>query len=319
LELEIVSGVLSCGPQMSGITPIKPPSKAASTPSVPAPTIMHYDNYRLYLKDWFEWKKTQTSNYSGAIFARMAGMQSHTLLGMVMRGERSLSAASVRAFVKAMQLNPKDAMIFERLVFFNQSDNSEDRAFYLEQIVQLTKGKGKGLLQQLHQYGQYLSHWYVVAIRELVSLKDFQQEAEWISKRLKGAVSKKQVEEAWQILLDLQLVSWNAKTKAWETLHPHIDIDIQEVDHAIRNYQKEYLTMAYEAIDSGNREDRDFSNLTLSIRTTDIPKLKERLSEFRKNINLDFACSEGNADEVVALNVQLLVLTESSKRKDKSS
>ena len=39
-----------------------------------------------------------------SIFAKKAGFNSHTLLGMVIRGQRNLSATSIRAFCRALEV-----------------------------------------------------------------------------------------------------------------------------------------------------------------------------------------------------------------------
>src|SRR4051812_43188688 len=81
----------------------KAPARAAAPPSATtqAPIVFDYKDYRVFLSDWFRFRKTLQPQYSGALFAKKAGLNSHTILGMVMRGERNLSASSIRAFCRA--------------------------------------------------------------------------------------------------------------------------------------------------------------------------------------------------------------------------
>src|SRR4051812_9246405 len=94
-----------------------------------APKVYDYSNFRLFLGDWLSWKKGVSPSYSGSIFARKAGLQSHTLFGMVVRGKRNLGSSTIRAFAKAMSLRGREELYFERLVLFNQATSSDDKAF----------------------------------------------------------------------------------------------------------------------------------------------------------------------------------------------
>ena len=103
------------------------------------PEVYAFQDFRAYLTAWFQWKKQVQPQYSGAIFAKKAGFNSHTLLGMVIRGQRNLSATSIRAFCRALGLKAKEAIYFEKLVLLNQARNSDDQAYYFEQLQQVTR------------------------------------------------------------------------------------------------------------------------------------------------------------------------------------
>src|SRR5690242_6188056 len=87
-----------------GPSPAVPPGirDCISSSSAQRPDIYDFQDYREFLKTWFEWKKTIQPEYSGAVFSKMAGMNSHTLLGMVIRKKRNLSYQSIRNFTKAL-------------------------------------------------------------------------------------------------------------------------------------------------------------------------------------------------------------------------
>src|ERR1035437_8730833 len=78
--------------------------------------IFSYLNYREFLAHWFQAKKEVQQGYSGSLFAKKAGIGSPTLLGMIIRGDRNLSAETIRAFIRALGLKGKEAIYFEKLV-----------------------------------------------------------------------------------------------------------------------------------------------------------------------------------------------------------
>jgi uncharacterized protein (TIGR02147 family) len=282
-----------------------------------APDIFSCLNYREYLARWFAARKQLQSGYSGAMFAKKARISSHTLLGMVIRGERNLSYETTRGFIRALGLKGKEALYFEKLVFFAQSKDSEDRAYYLDQLSSISQGEGKKLITRIKDHASYFSHWYVVAIRELVGVQGFQPDPEWISKKLKRKITKVQAKEAWDLLLHLAMVervtgpiSGDDGKENYRIVSPSIDIDPGVIDFALRNYHKEYLERAKAAIDGESIDERELSSLTLSISNQDLPHLKERIKEFRKNLNHEFPTGSGDRSHVVAVNLQALILTQ---------
>lgn len=278
------------------------------------PRVFEYRDYRSYLKDWFLARKAK--GYSGAMFAKRAGLASHTLLGMIIRGERNLGYTTIRSFAKALDLKARETLYFEKLVLFNQAKTSEERTEYFNQLVHLSQGQGE--LAKVEGYANYLAHWSTVVIRELVLLEDFQEDFEWMSEKLKRHISKKQAETSWQILKELNLVEQDPQGK-WRQSSPSLDIDPGSADFAVRNYHKQYLDLAKDFVDSEPIEERELNSLTLGTDKEQLAKLKEEISEFRKDLNLRYSKEKNSdrpAEEVITLNIQLLKLTRTKGTKN---
>ena len=283
--------------------------------------IFSYLNYREYLAHWFQAKKTVQQGYSGAMFAKKAGIGSHTLLGMIIRGDRNLSAETIRAFIRALGLKGKESVYFEKLVLFNQSKNSDDRAFYFEQLSSVNGSNGSSpLITQIKNHASYLSHWYVVAIKHLVELPEFKADANWIVAKLKNKITVKQAEAAWNIILELGMVKKvsDGERITYHTDAKSIDIDPSLVDFAIRNFHKEYLERTKEAIDGESLDERELSSLTLTVSEDQLPRFREKIKEFRKEMNLEFRHSQEQKTTLVAVNIQSLVLTSREKIEKKT-
>jgi len=281
-----------------------------SSASPVEPRIADYNNYRTYLSDWFAWKKGRNPAYSGATFARQAGLGAHTLLGMAIRGQRNLGPDTIRAFSRALSLKGREAVIFEKLVLFNQSRKPDDKAFYLDQLHSVSQGAGRVLIGRIRNHAEYLSHWYVVALRELVSTRDFRPDADWIVKRFKSRITPKQAQEAWQVLVALGMVESDESGRC-KVVTPSIDLDPGHVDFAVRAYHRDQLARARIAIDEESLDERMLSSLTMAVRESDLPVLREKINEFRKSLNVS---NDGRAaeerDHVVAVNMQMMVLTD---------
>lgn len=286
------------------------PKVAAPVSLAPvSPDVYAFQDFRAYLSTWFQWKKQVQPHYSGAIFAKKAGFNSHTLLGMVIRGQRNLSATSIRAFCRALGLKGKEATYFEKLVLFNQARNPDDQAYYFEQLMLVSK-KGKAPLVWTHNCSSYLSHWYVVAIREMVAVKGFRADPDWIVTKLKKRITRKQAEEAWNLLLALNLVSENAANGRWQIVHPLLEIDTTSIPGTIRNFNQECLDLAKGAVAETPATSHEVTTLTLAIDRKDLRKLMDRIYEFRQQINAEFSVTEREADQVVAINTAVIALSD---------
>lgn len=303
-------------------TTVSPPAHSSETSTRASalgvgPSVFDYRDYRVFLNDWFLWKKQIQPHFSGSVFARKAGLASQTLLRMVTRGERNLSYRTVRAFLKALGLRAKEAAYFESLVLFNQAQDSEEKTFYLNQLQALSRGSGRDILNKLQDHAQFFSHWYTVAIYLMVDTEDFVADPEWIAQRLKRKVTRKQAADTLALLTKLKMVDTDKNTGKMKITAEQIDVDPSSVDFAIRNFHKEYLKRAIDSVDGESLEERELSSLTLSVPQADWPKLRDRLKEIRIQLNNEFGSNKSPRTLVVTINTQALALTTSLKTKER--
>jgi uncharacterized protein (TIGR02147 family) len=115
-------------------------------------------------------------------------------------------------------------------------------------------------------------------------------------------------------LQKIGMVEWDADKSVYFLPEPKIDIDPGQIDFAIRQFHKDFLERAKDAIDGEPFDERELSSLVLSVAQEDVERLKERVREFRKSLNREFPVSKEAVTEAVAINMQLLVLTKTSEK-----
>ncbi len=279
------------------------------------PDIFQYQDYREFLRDWFKVKKKQESSYSGAIFAKHGGFNSHTLLKMVIDKKRNLTYNSLLFFSKALGLKVKQRQYFEKLVLFNQAKSSEVKADFLHELCLLSKQSKYTVLDKIKNYQRYCSHWYMIAIHEMTALEDFKDNPEWMAKKLKNKITKKEAQKAWQTLLDLGFVV--KKEGCFESVDPVIDFSTGGADFVIQNFHKQYLKRTFSSIDKEGPEERELSSLTLAVTTEDRERIQKMVKEFRKYINLIYTKSREKQKprHLLAINMQILNLTTQEENK----
>ena len=98
------------------------------------PSIFNYHDYRKFLGDYYEEKKTSRSAFSYQNFSRSAGFHSKSFMFNVINDIKNLSRASVVKICEALELSKTEAAYFENLVYFNQAPNFTERNFYYEKL-----------------------------------------------------------------------------------------------------------------------------------------------------------------------------------------
>ena len=274
------------------------------------PSVFAYRNYRTFLADWLAFKKRVQPTYSGAVFARKAGLASHTLLGMVTRGDRNLTHKTVRACARALELAGNQVPFFEALVLFNQADNSADQAYYLGQLTQAAPtGEGKESLRRLSDYSEYLSHWSHHVIREMVVLPGFRPDPIWLSKKLQRRITPQQADQAWTRLVNLGFVA--EKDGRWVMTSSKLITEPHRPSLLVQEFHETYLQHAAASVRTQPMKEREFGWVTFAVPASEVEVIKEKVRNFWKELLDKFPASDAPREHVVVVSVQALQMTDS--------
>ena len=268
------------------------------------PDVLQYTNYRVYLRDYYEFKKKTVPAYSLRFFAEKAGLSSHAHLKLTIDGKRNITKNTVVKLIHGLGLQNQRAAYFESLVFFNQAQTDTDKQVY---YAQLLKASPRSKLHKMDAVQfRIFREWHHSAILEMVALKDFRPIPDWISKRLGGLVTPAQVTESLKLLVELGLLVKTAN--GYRQRDPLITTDDEVQDMMVKMYHLQMLTLSADMLSTLPGPQRDVSALTFSIKREDFPNLKKHLQLMRKEL-LDFSAKAGEAEDVVQINIQLYPLT----------
>lgn len=269
-----------------------------------APDILQYTNYRVFLHDYYAYKKLTSAVFSLRFFASKAGLSSHAHLKLVMDGKRNITKNTVVKLIQGLGFADERAQYFENLVFFNQAKTDKEKAFYYGKLIRSTPGS------RLHKMDcaqfRIFTEWYHSVIREMVELVGFNPTPEWISRHLGGKISPLEASESLRLLISLGLLSKTAN--GFRQAQNLITTDDEVNDLLVKEYHRQMLDIAKSAIEDVPADKRDISAVTFAIRRKDFPSLKKHLQLMRKEL-LDFSCDAGTGEDVVQVNIQLFPLT----------
>jgi uncharacterized protein (TIGR02147 family) len=275
-------------------------------------TVFTYLNYREFLKDYYEEQKATNPHFSYRYFSRLAGIKSSAFFKLVIQGDRGLTPSSTQQFLKALKLSKKESRYFEALVLFNQAKNDESKKLYFERLMTARPSvKFEGI--QKDQY-EYYTKGYYVTIREMVAMPDFEEDAQWIAKRLNPKITTSQAAHAVEVLERLGFLMRNEEGKLVQN-DSAVATDPIVASHEVFRFQCEMLDKAKDALCNFPVELVELSSVTIPIQPRNIEKIKERIRKFQEDMVSLINKGSDDYSGVFQVNMQMFPLTEVKKCK----
>jgi uncharacterized protein (TIGR02147 family) len=125
-------------------------------------------------------------------------------LKQVIDGERNLTRTMIEKFIHALNLNKKESVFFKNLVLFNQAKEAHEKQEHYSVMLTMMDYVQEYQLKS-DQYA-YFDKWHNCVIRELVCLRDFNDDFAAIAAAVKPRIRPSEVKKAVQLLLRLNLL-----------------------------------------------------------------------------------------------------------------
>lgn len=277
------------------------------------PELLDFDNYRKFLKAWYQFSKSENDKVSFRYLSKRTHLKSPNYWKLIMEGERNLSVEMIPRFAETLKLNDTHQLYFHHLVLMNQADALKEKALHAQRILELRK-KLLPLTVGSISDPLYYRHWYNPVIRELAPLLGKDCTPETLRTHLLKEIPLKDVEAALLFLCES------------EFLKQMPDGSYRQQDSLLSSGDSAAHVLAYtclqklnqlgiEAIDSVPESEREFGALTLTLNEAHYSKLKELVRKFRKEA-LDIASDNAkeNAtkkqERVIQVNVQVFPMSQ---------
>jgi uncharacterized protein (TIGR02147 family) len=267
-------------------------------------SVYGYTDYRKYLQDYYHFRKDTERGYSYRAFSKAAGFTSPNFLKLVIDGDRNISSDALEKFITALHLQDQMAAYFRALVKMNQAkDDSEKSNWYGELAKLIPHAKKRTIDVEGHRY---LSHWIYPTLRELVMLPDFREDPYWISRRLQWNVTPTIINQALTFLIEEGFLERDSGNRLRATDHMVMSSD-EVKSLAIRNYHREMMDRAKEALEVLPLKEREFGALTFVLPHQAMEELKYKIKSFRDELH-EWAiqlATNAEPDNVIQLNFQM--------------
>jgi uncharacterized protein (TIGR02147 family) len=244
--------------------------------------IFEYQNYRLYLHDYYNDLKATKPYFSYRYFSKKAGINASAFLYYVIQGKRNLTKKSIDKISTAIGHSRDENEYFENLVFFNQAKTIAEKTMYYSRIVECRKPVAIKTIDK-DRY-EFYSKWYHSVIREVVTMVDFHDDFNLLAGFLVPPITANEAQESIRLLERLGFLERDEKGLYHQT-DTIIGARPSGSDaFVIEKFQTEMLAMAIKAYDNIPRADRMSASTTFSISKATFDLFKMKTREFRKEL-----------------------------------
>ena len=277
------------------------------------PDIFAYHDYRVFLRDWFAFRKANQPGFSLRQLAKASGL-AVGYLPMILSGKRVLSGSGLAKLMPHLALQPREQSFLENLLVLGTSDSHEARTNALERMKRFPRYQVVN--PNDHQVYEYLTHWYYVAIRELASTPIFNADPVWIQDHLRFGVSLKEVKDALEFLLKHGYIERTADGKI-RPPEKAIDCSGGIYRLALGNFHREIFALAGDSIEKTASKDRNIQGHTCALNAADFERAQKIVEQAMQEIR-DLGEHSEKGESVYHMEVALFPLTKPSE-KDKAS
>ena len=259
-----------------------------------------------WLRAEFEARKAETPSLTHRTFSAQCGYKSSGGVSLLMSGRRRMSRDAAARIGKALDLTLSEREHLRRMVEFSLADDFEERANILRSMTAAKRfaEDWKGTVEAFEFYRD----WTAPVVRELVSLPDFKEDPEWIAARVHKKIRTREARSALARLLRTGYLERD-KDGALRPSAPIIATKSELQSEPLKNFHREMMKLAGEALDTQGRDQRDMRVITMAISESQAARLKAMLTQFHKEV-LEVVAEDEPIETVYQLNTQLFALTD---------
>ena len=250
-------------------------------------------SFRSFLQDELERRRVRNPRYSLRAFARDLGID-NSRLSKMLQGERPIGDRMLRLIGERLKLEPSEIDQF----FKNELKGRSVRKDW----------KKLARTRRLVTIPDFvLGDPLYYTILELLNIKGFKSETEWVAKRL--GEPKTRVDRIVRDLFEAGLLGqkadggWVDLTEGATTNYPKVTTELH------RKFQKRLLTESITSIDDVPFEVRDHSAVTMAVDVARIDEAKKMIRRFRREVSALLGAPSNSMSEVYHVTVSLFPAT----------
>lgn len=266
-------------------------------------SIFEYLDYRCYLKDFYEQRKSSNSCFSYRYFGEKIGIDPSLLLKILLKS-RHLAEKSIPRVCAFCGFDELEAEYFHNLVHFVKAKTHRESKLYFEKLFSIKNIKSRHLMEQ--QY-EYFRTWYHPVVRSVLEYFDFKDDYALLGKQLSPPITAKEAKESVRLLEKLNLVQ-RENDGSYRLTEKAVTTGDEWRSVAVTAFQEQTLKLSLEAIERHERSLRDISTVTMNINAEDFDEIRKRINEFRRSI-IAYVGERNGPDRSYQLNIQFFPLT----------
>ena len=246
----------------------------------PPPAILEFAEYRKYLHERYRYLKLNDRKFSHRYINAKVGVKSSGWFGDVLSGRQRLKPGHVRGVAAVFKLNPEEQKCLRALVDLDAAETPEDIAQAYEKWS-LLKGIGQETIAK--DRFKFYERWYFSAFRELLSIHPGLRDPEILAAALDPKITPKQAQAAIGLLTRLGMIA-KGDAGAVKPVFPALVKDPATRTRHWKKMMASMIRLGRRALDKYDREERNFSGLTLTFSSEGMKRAGEEITALRKRL-----------------------------------
>jgi len=268
------------------------------------PDIKQYLDYRLFLSDYYQFRKQRQSFFSYQMFAEKLGVDPSNLAKACLQ-QRHIPCEAIASLSEVCGFNDSEYRYLKILHEFSRCRNPKKTQELFEQLMSLQSPRS--LILEASQYSFY-SRWYNPALFTLLGVRPFCGTYVELAGLLIPRITAKEAEESIELLQQLGLIA-QAPDGTWNLTHRNLTTGDKWTTFAVQKFQKAAIQLGLDSVDRFPKELRDISTLTLTLSPKDLEEIRGLAKEFRRQV-IRIADRSQDATRVYHCNMQVFPLTQ---------
>ena len=263
----------------------------------------HFYSVKDFFKSLYHAMKATQKNYSYRQLSLDLGFSETNLFHLISTGKRPVTEEVTEMVISVLRFRPIERKYFQALARLSREKKADEVSKAYKEVLELKKS----MLTEMDQdHFAYYSEWYIVVLRELVALDEFQADAKWIAANIRPAISLRQAEHALAVLKKLDLIRFDELTGLWCQTQRVLSTGSEVLSLSVRKYHQESIPQALEALVNVPQSERHISGLVLSLNQDQFGKVKAEIEAFQARLlQIEGMREATKPDRIVTLNMQL--------------
>lgn len=236
-------------------------------------------DYRDLLKQFYVQRKQEMQLYSYKMMGSKLGLETSQLF-RILNKSMHLPTRCIPLVKDLLGLTGRSAELFEILVAAARTKSTGKQKKLYDMALNLRDVE----LRRLSNYElKFLSKWWIPVVRSCIELNHGKCVPEHIAAQIQPPITKEQVIEAIQTLVELGLIV--KKASGIYTIHS-VNFTTTGTDRiqAIRDYQGQLFSLGQNALSTIPPNERNITSLMVSVDEECFQDLQEMSKEFRRQI-----------------------------------
>lgn len=263
--------------------------------------IFDFSDFRAYLRQSQRRHPQLKRALTTEEWAKRLGYKSPRSVAMVLKGQRFPSADLIEVFAQDLKLNPIRKRFFELLVKKERYKEEGDALKKItKELDQLNLKSPEKIISE--KTFSPISEWYYLLLRQLVQCPDFEENGEWISKKLRGKITPEIARKALHKMVEHGFFVRDANGRLQVSVEEFLSSMPDVPAQAMKRYLVQVLQRGVEALFEQESSEREFLALTLRFNKGQMAEAKQAIRDFEKTFNKGFSSKE--SCDVFQLSVQ---------------